>query len=142
VLNYYPANSDAEANGTFTRLMTDVVFRCPTRTLARLTTSQGSNVYLYSFEEGLAYHAMEIPYVFGNPNPQLAPVLVESLRATVQAYWTQFATTGNPNVDGQPAWSLYSTAVDPHMILKATSEAGSGLAATGCNFWDWVATLQ
>jgi para-nitrobenzyl esterase len=144
---YYPVASDAVAQSVYNQLMTDIVFRCPTRGLARLASSQGSNVYLYSFEQGaenpyLAWHAFEIPYVFGNANPRLgAPVLVESLRATVQDYWTQFAIAGDPNLNGQPVWPVYSAAADQHMTLRASSAAGSGLSQVQCNFWDWVATL-
>lgn len=141
VLQQYPVNSDAEANGVFITLMTDAVFRCPTRRLARLATAQGSQVHLYSFEEGLAYHAMEIPYVFGNPSPILAPMLIESLRSTVQSYWTSFAIDGDPNTTGQPTWPLYDSASDQHMTLKASSVVGAGLSQAQCNFWDYVATL-
>jgi para-nitrobenzyl esterase len=142
VLQRYPASSDAVANGVFIQLMTDAVFRCPTRGLARLASARGSEVHLYSFEEGYAFHAMEIPYVFGNPSALLAPVLVESLRDTVQSYWTTFANTGNPNTSDQPNWPEYATASDQHMILKAASQTGSGLAQAQCDFWDYVATLQ
>ena len=130
------APTDATANAAFVRVMTDATFRCPSRKLARETSAQGQKVYLYSFEEGLAFHAYEIPYVFGNPSAALAPTLVEPLRATVQSYWRSFAVDGDPNVDGQPAWPTYDAASDRHMTLKASSEVGSGLAKSDCDFWD------
>jgi para-nitrobenzyl esterase len=140
VKQHYTVNSDAEANAVYLRLMTDSVFRCPTRQLARLTSTQGSFVHLYSFEEGVAMHASEIPYVFGNPG-QLAPVLIESLRAAVQGYWTQFAKIGDPNGNKQTYWPAYNLFTDQHMTLKAESEAGSQLSQSDCDFWDLVVTL-
>jgi len=132
----YPA-TDATARGQFITLMTDALFRCPARTLARLATKSGSKVHLYSFEEGPSFHAFEIPYVFGNPSPNLgAPTLVEPLRATVQSYWRQFARTGDPNVEGQPTWPTYDATSDQHITLKATSEVGQNLQKANCDFWE------
>jgi para-nitrobenzyl esterase len=133
---FYPA-TDATANAQYTRVMTDYLFRCPARELARQVTATGDiDAYLYSFEEGLAFHAFELPYVFGNPNPALgAPVLVEPTRAAVQSYWTSFAHQGDPNVSGQPSWPVYDAASDPHMTLTAAPVAGANLSKTHCDFW-------
>jgi para-nitrobenzyl esterase len=135
VKDHYKVATDADANATYVRVMTDSVFRCPTRALAQLATSKGSKVYLYSFEEGNAMHAFEIPYVFGNPNPALAPTLVEPLRATIQTYWTNFARAGDPNSAGQPAWPVYDLVAEQHMTLKEASVVGAQLAKDDCTFW-------
>ena len=129
----YPA-TDATASLVYMNLMTDYLFRCPARELARQLTQQGTTSYLYSFDEGAAYHAFELPYVFGNPNPQLgAPVLVEPLREAVQTHWTAFAHDGDPNAAGQLAWPEYDAASDQHMSLKAVPTVGSGLAKSQCD---------
>ena len=140
IMSVYPA-TDASANAQYTRVMTDYLFRCPARELARQVSATGNmTAYLYSFEEGLAFHAFELPYVFGNPNPSLgAPVLVEPTRAAVQSYWASFARTGNPNVNGQPSWPVYDAASDPHMTLKAAPVAGANLAKGECDFWASIA---
>ncbi|HMJ57310.1 MAG TPA: carboxylesterase/lipase family protein [Polyangiaceae bacterium] len=131
----YPVGSDAEANDVFIRLVTDQVFRCPTRTLARLTTAQGSKVYLYSFDEGAAYHGDELAYVFGMPAfTGMAPL--PALVASVQGYWTRFAATGDPNWSGLPVWPTYDSASDQHIVLKIPPSAGSALAKSDCDFWD------
>jgi para-nitrobenzyl esterase len=131
----YPA-SDATANLAYVNLMTDYLFRCPARELARQVGARGTTAYLYSFEEGAAFHAFELPYVFGNPNPTLgAPVLVEPLRETMQTYWTTFAHEGDPNAAGQPVWPEYDAQSDQHMTLKATSAVGSGLTKPQCDLW-------
>jgi para-nitrobenzyl esterase len=136
---HYLPPVDALANPELVRLYSDTVFRCPSRALARVLSAQGTPVWLYSFDEGLAFHAMELPYVFGNPSPVLAPVLVEPLRATVQDYWTGFAASGNPNRDGQPEWPAYDAVSDQHMVLKEVSAAGANLAQSACDFWSALA---
>lgn len=136
VKNQYLPAVDALANLELIRLYTDTVFRCPARTLSRMLSNQGTPVWLYSFDQGYAFHAFELPYVFGNPSETLAPVLVEPLRATVQDYWTQFAAVGNPNSDTQPEWPAYDAASDQHIILQEASVAGVNLAKPACDMWD------
>ena len=138
----YLPPADELANLALIRLFTDSVFRCPARTLARVLSAQGVPVWLYSFDEGYAFHAMELPYVFGNPSPILAPTLVEPLRATVQDYWTQFAATGSPDSEAQPAWPNYDAISDQHMVLKAASAADAHLAKSACDLWDALLTPQ
>ncbi|MVF11347.1 carboxylesterase family protein [Ketobacter sp. MCCC 1A13808] len=138
---YAPA-ADAVANLKLIEVLTDQLFRCPARTLARATTAMGSEVWLYSFEQGAAYHAMELPYVFGNPSATLAPELNEPTREAIQSYWSAFAAGGNPNLDSQPEWPGFDAGSDQHMVLKEASEAASELATATCDFWDDVAASQ
>jgi para-nitrobenzyl esterase len=130
--------TDATANDTYVRLMTDAVFRCPTRALARLTTAQGTTAHLYSFEQGAAYHAYELPYVFDAPNPNLgAPTLVEPLVDDMQAGLAKFYATGDPNPSTRnPFWPAYDTATDINLLLVATPTTESGLSKADCDFWD------
>jgi para-nitrobenzyl esterase len=131
--------TDATANDVFVRLMSDALFRCPARALARQTTAQGSTVHLYSFEEGAAYHAFELPYVFGNPNPTLgAPTLVESVRTLVQTGLTNFAKTGDPNAPGKNGWPKYQTSTDKNATISETPAIATGLSKADCDFWDAV----
>lgn len=135
-----PTVTDANASATYVRIMTDVTFRCPTRRLARLVAAQGSNVYLYSFEHQAdamgSWHAFEIPYVFANPTPFLAPELDQSLLAAFQGYWWQFGRTGDPNGGTRPTWPKYNAESDQHMTLTATPAVGSGLSRSDCDFWE------
>jgi para-nitrobenzyl esterase len=131
----YPVTTDAEANDVNIRLVTDMVFRCPTRLLARLTTAHGTKLYLYSYEEGLAYHGDELAYVFGTPSFAGTPPLPDLVAAT-QGYWTRFAATGDPNVSTLPTWPAYDSTTDQHLVLKNPPSAGSALAKSDCDFWD------
>jgi para-nitrobenzyl esterase len=131
----YAVTSDAEANTVFIRLMTDVMFRCPTRTLARATAAHGSTVYLYSFEEGMAFHAFEMSYIFG-PQFNFEPSYVTSTLETMQGYWSRFARKGTPNARSLPAWPAYDPVGDQNMTLKTPFAVASGLAKSDCDFWD------
>lgn len=134
--HYKPA-TDADANPAFIRLMTDSAFRCAARAFARLVTSKGSKAYLYHFDQGQAFHAFEIPYVFGNTNPTLGAAMLDEPTVTaVQGYWAQFATTGDPNGKVQPAWPAYDATSDQHLTLKSAPEVGSALSKADCDFWD------
>ena len=140
--HYGQGVTDATAAATFVRLMTDAVFRCPTRALARAASAQGNDVYLYSFEHGAAFHAYEIPFVFGNPSAPLGITDVEPVRPVMQTYWSQFAKTGSPNGGDQPEWPAYEAESDQHMVLKMSPAVGEGLASADCDFWDGLTSQQ
>ena len=94
--------------------------------MARLQTRLGQPAYLYLFdhsypatdEAGLhAFHAAEIPYVFGAfdrlpPRWPAMPDTAEerSLSDAMMAYWASFARTGVPAAPGQPAWPAWDRA--------------------------------
>jgi para-nitrobenzyl esterase len=78
----------------------------------------GAPVYMYLFTwesnymHGLfkASHAMEIPFVFNNPD--IAPFTGDSrdryeLATAMSQSWVHFARTGNPDVPGLPHWPAY-----------------------------------
>lgn len=143
----YAAASDAEANDAFIRMLTDLAFRCPARTLLRTTTDQGSTAFLYSYEQGTAYHSEELTYVFGFSMGGLSQFLgggppSEALLEAVPRYWTHFARSADPNGEGNPEWPEYDTASDQHMTLKTPPEAGSQLSKSDCDFWDQYSDLS
>jgi para-nitrobenzyl esterase len=131
----YMPDSDAQANAAYTRLITDLEFRCPARTLARLASAKNSLVYLYSFQQGSAVHAAELPYVFGSDPSTAMPALLPLTNA-MQSYWTQFATTGNPNGGSVPTWPPYNSAAGAELTLVDPPYASDDLAESDCDFWD------
>ena len=138
----YAPPSDALANAKLVELITDQVFRCPAREFARRVQAMGSDVWLYSFDHLPAFHAMELPYVFGNPSATLAPVLNEAVRAAVQGYWTQFAYSGDPNQPPLPLWPKYDAQSDMSISLQETPVVEQGLAAGTCDFWSALSAGQ
>jgi para-nitrobenzyl esterase len=137
IMAIYAPSATADANQAYITLMTDVMFRCASRKFARLAVMQNSKVFLYSFEEGTAFHSDELGYVFGGGNFGLAITIpTPGLSAAIQQYWVNFAAHGDPNGNGLPMWPQFQTASDQHMTLVNPPKAGSGLQKAACDYWD------
>lgn len=145
VLAQYPAEDDASANDAFVRMMSDWVFTCPTRALARATSDAGVPTYLYSFEQEPSnsifgdigvFHAAEIPFVFGTASPLGGADSAPELSLAMQDYWTAFASTGDPNGGDPEGWPRYDTARDRHMVLALPLASATGLRRDACDFWE------
>ena len=95
--------------------------------LAAEYQSAFDDVYYYLFsqkspDENLgSCHAVDLPFVFGNPSEDIEPNPSAHLVAQVQATWVSFATSGNPNNDLIPQWEKY-TAAD-RQTMEINSEA-------------------
>ncbi|MDB5459327.1 MAG: carboxylesterase, partial [Caulobacteraceae bacterium] len=87
-------------------------------------------VYVYYFAKHTpvrggrlrAPHTVEIPYVFDNlvlGAPVVGPATAEqqALADKVSGAWVAFARTGNPSVEGQPAWPPYNAPSRPTMVI-------------------------
>ena len=139
VLEQYPVASGAEVERRFLELTTDLYFTCPTRVAARAMRS--TPVYLYQFTRVLpggerlgAFHAAEITYAFGNRLPWLPREAVDDrISEAMIQYWTRFATTGDPNGGGQPAWPPYRADQDQSLELGPVVRVVTGLKRDGCD---------
>lgn len=112
-------------------LLTDLVFAEPARHLARLHARNGHPAYLYRFDvvsaampephEG-ATHASERQYVFDNLTASPWPTAEMDRKAAdaMAGYWTTFATTGDPNGGGRPAWP--EVGAEPGRLLEFTND--------------------
>jgi para-nitrobenzyl esterase len=130
----YSAATDAEANDAFIQVVTDVTFRCPSRALTRMAAAKaGSSVFAYSFEQGTAFHAQELDYVFGNATLSAfgGGPPSQALTQTVQHDWTQFAISGVPSAD----WPPYDAQTESYLTLVDPPHASTGFASV-CDFWD------
>jgi para-nitrobenzyl esterase len=150
IIARYPVAAFDSANRALAEVTGDAFFVCPARQTARGAAAAGAPVYLYSFERepeqaflgGLGvFHSSELPFVFGT-DPAFPLALVgESGRATagaVQAMWTQFAATADPNGTG-PAWPAFDRAGDRYLVIDAGIAAASGHKTAACDFWDGLA---
>jgi para-nitrobenzyl esterase len=129
-----PAGFDQDltpAHVAASTVMTDSGFACPAVSTDADLVAAGVPVYAYEFSDPhppipapiaadpylpppLTGHAAELVYVFQAPlddgavSPSMFTADQLALSTQMLKYWTNFATTGNPNGDGLSNWPLYS----------------------------------
>jgi len=122
-LEQYPAATFAESMLATTR---DALYGWTAERLVAKQTAAGVPSFLYYFDHGYpaaesqslhAFHASELPYVFGTSNktpvnwPKIPETAVETqLTDAMVSYWATFARSGVPAAKGQPAWPAYGSA--------------------------------
>jgi para-nitrobenzyl esterase len=125
--NEAKAAYDPDGNKEFAEVQTlfntDWVWAEPARHTARAFIANNVPSYIYHFgyvpanmQERMRYgagHGAEIAYVFNNLNARwgASEVTPKDVKVAeiLNAYWVNFAKTGNPNGVGLPLWPLYST---------------------------------
>ncbi|MEP7086017.1 MAG: carboxylesterase family protein [Gemmatimonadota bacterium] len=127
VFDAYPAASDSAVPAAYLAAMTDYHFGYGAYTMARTMRRLGQPVYLYRVTyagKGRtahlgAYHSIEthllsgmFPKSWGTPDADDL-----SMSSTIAAYWTNFASTGDPNGQGLPHWAPYELATDSLLEL-------------------------
>lgn len=122
-----------------TMVNTDKVWAEPARFTADAFVAQKSRAYIYlygyvpaSMQERMRYgasHASEIAYVFNNLNARWGIKTATSKDIAVanmmNAYWANFAKTGNPNGKGLPKWSAYKTKKNKILEIRSDGSAKS-----------------
>jgi para-nitrobenzyl esterase len=135
-LALYAADDDSAVPAALDHLVHDMYFAGPVRLHARTHARKASPAWLYQFthvpptpggERMGSHHASELGYVFGNLNNGDYTDVDHRLSDTMMGYWVQFATTGNPNVAGLPAWPTYDAATDEYLELGETVATHTGL---------------
>lgn len=146
-LKIYPAGSDSEAVASFFAAYRDQVFGWEMRAWARAAAKTGHQpVHLYYFSHRppgpqsqrlRAFHASEIPYVFGNfiwPFPW--EEADHKLSDAISSYWVNFAKTGDPNGEGLAKWPAYNPATDQAIEFGDQTSVRSGVNKAGLDFFD------
>ncbi|MFC3069441.1 carboxylesterase/lipase family protein [Phenylobacterium soli] len=138
-LRLYPPTNLEESILAATR---DGLYGWTAERLAAKQTAIGQPAYLYLFDHGYpdadfaglhAFHASELPYVFGTadrvgphwPKPPRADA-EQRLSQAMIGYWTSFAKTGAPTAEGQPAWPAYDRS-RAYMAFRDAPRPADGL---------------
>ena len=133
-LKIYPATDEDEAHQSAAELMRDETFGWEMRTWARAQIQTGkSKVFMYYFSRvppgplGAklgAYHASEIPYVFGHMKGPQVPDIDNAVTNAMSSYWVNFAAYGDPNHKDMLRWPAY------HLSLELAMGFGQRIAQT------------
>ena len=128
-------------------VITEGVFSCNARRVARVLSQQNMPVFLYQMRHPLdhpkahglgATHSVELFFVWGNTDLGIGISEAERplSRRFMQA-WGRFAATGDPS-GPELSWPRYTAERDPHLVFDMASSVGSGLANEACDFWDEI----
>jgi para-nitrobenzyl esterase len=121
-LTLYPADTYKDSILATAR---DAIYGWTAERLARKQTALGQPAYLYMFDHGYdamdaaglhAFHASELPYVFGTTaaTPPLWPKIPATageaaLSDAMLDYWASFARSGRPTAAKAPAWPAFGS---------------------------------
>ena len=150
VLALYPVESDADVGAAANQMLTDTWFLRATRTMLDGMDAVSSPAYQYHFTRASpamptwgAHHAAELGYVFntlevgfgmfagltGGEDPVQPTPTDRTLASAMIRYWSEFARTGNPNVEGLPEWPAYEQDSRAYLELGDSIQVGHALGA-------------
>jgi hypothetical protein len=114
-------DSYAPHGGANAQWETDRMFRCGSVVVANWHSARFPT-WEYEFtrapEPRGAVHSWELQFVFGNLKQATEPA-DRSLSDQVVGYWTNFATTGNPNGGSLPNWPKHDATAAAYMDFSA-----------------------
>jgi len=128
--DHYLAKTPEDIYTSEVNYNTDAWFARPNREILTTMSKASADTFMYLFTRNFrdpgqrAPHAMELRYVF-QTLPDEVPQLDRSISDLISDYWVQFATGGDPNLDGLPTWPRYDGDRREHQIIGAETGQGS-----------------
>ena len=134
--NAYDPSGSANLAIVGRKLGADMMMIEPARFVASTVAAAGLPSYEYRFSYVAAslqkqlpgaLHATEIPFVFDTVTEKYGDKLApadEAIAKQANAYWINFAKTGNPNGKGLPNWPAYKSSTDELMNFTEDGPVG------------------
>lgn len=148
-------NKSAEFGKSIGSLITDIIFLCPARALARTLSEAGRNVYFYLYTHrssqsqyhewlGVTHHD-EVEFVFGRPL-RLADVYsgkdIEMSQRMIKS-WAHFARTGQMTDQLGVDWPKYGDEDNNYMVLNPDkASTGQRYHDKICNIYETVISVH
>ena len=132
----------------YARVIGDSLLTCATFDTASRAAAAGNAVHMYNFDIPLAAafdppgghlgatHGSELTSVFGTSPAFTAEE--KSASDLIQRYWTNFAKTGDPNGDGDPAWPAFTSTANIRLNLAPVPATELDFRKPQCAFWQLV----
>lgn len=148
ILSLYPSDNESGIKKSLELLVSDAAFIAPARFAVRSVTKSGAKAWLYHFtrippgfkKRGMGcFHGLEIAYVFGNLSIKMSVSEEDrELSKVMGSYWVTFASEGDPNRTGLPAWPVYDEKGDRHIEFGTSITVKEGLHREGCDILEKV----
>ena len=143
VLATYPGETAEELADAVSSYVTDAWFHQSTRQLLRGMDKVSSPAYQYLFSRtsrrfpalGSA-HAVELRYVFNTLQEEYTEPRDTEIATAMIRYWTQFATAGNPNVEGMVSWPEFDLSSQAYLEIGDTIATGTRLRSLQLDILD------
>lgn len=145
-------NSDAKYGTPADQWLADVMFRCPGVTQGAWHAAAHNATYQYELNHAIpgqeaqgAVHSADLPYVFGyypksgNISGSFTDVDTK-LAELIETYWTNFASTGDPNGPGLPNWPQQgATGTFIQFQQDGNVQTANGLRKAQCDVYrEWL----
>lgn len=147
----YPLADYEDAGFAIADALGDAKLACASRRAAEAIATRARNVYVYHFlypdadfllsgdRELGAFHSAEVQFVFGHPGTLGARRFRADevpITDAMSAYWTSFATDGDPNYEGGVTWPVFDLEGDANLVIDRSITASTGADRDVCALFE------
>jgi carboxylesterase type B len=148
VLEHYPPDSITDQRALLSRVATEWVFACSSRSFARKAAS-----YSYAFGypldfdgwgnetycDGRVCHGAELPFLFESTWVNFTDA-GRRVSQSMASYWANFATSQDPNepIRVDTRWPRFTTGNESYMYFQDPLQVQENYLKKECDFWDRI----